>query len=122
MKRIIILLSLFYFALNVSTSCDEPHISDDEKTCLNEGHKDTKYHCCYFKFDTNLGEYDMCIGMDKSWTDQIIRENAQQFIDKNKEAYGVANVTLQDFNCKKEEKNGSSYLKTGFLLLSLLFI
>ena len=119
MKRILILLSLFYFALNESTNCDVPHTSKDEKTCLNEDVTNTNYHCCFFTFNTNMGEVNMCIGMDKSWTDEIIRENAQTIIDQNKETYGVANATLQDFNCKKS--SGSSYLKVGFLLLSLLF-
>ena len=122
MKKILILLSLFYFALNESLSCDFPHVSEDEKSCFNEEIAKANYQCCFFKLNTDKGEKNLCIGIDKSWTKEMIIENSQQFIDENKESFNITNATLQEYTCKKEEKNGSSYLKTGFLLLSLLFI
>lgn len=120
MKRVLILLVLCCYILCAETPCFSiMDFAKDEKECASRKREDKGKNCCYLEFtakfnnfNVKLGEcYEMIKGVDEATVKEIFENQIKPNLN------GYLDVTFQSYKC-----SSSSFLKIGFLLLSLILL
>ncbi len=122
MQRIIILFSLVFF-ISCTNNCAILTRVDDSKTCFSYESLDENSRCCNFIVSIDEGpEENVCFQIKKNVNDAQIKQFAQNLINQNKEKFGVPeNISVIYINHDCNNNKGS-YLRVGFLLLSLFLL
>ena len=120
MKRVLILLVLCCYILCAETPCiSYTNFAKDEKECASRKREDKGNNCCYLEFTANLNGlqfklgqcYEMIKGVDEATVKEIFENQIKTKIQ------GYVDITFQSYKC-----SSSSFLKIGFLLLSLILL
>ena len=117
MKRIIILSLLLYY-ISCKTLCSSLELSSEKDRCLSYEVEDTaKNHCCYLEVNTGISglTLNVCYGFPKGITEESIKHIIADLVKTVQLDENI--ITLNTYVCNK-----ASYLKVGFLLLSLFLI
>lgn len=115
MKQIIILSLLLYY-ISCKTLCSTLELNADENSCLSYEPADkSNSQCCYIEVKAQLiiqTQLNICYSFPKGANEQSMKH----IISEAVKAYSLDENTLvlQKYICNK-----ASYLKVGFLLLSL---
>ena len=118
MKQIIILSLLLYY-ISCKTTCSTLEIGAEESSCLSYEPEDkASNQCCYIEVKTQIvimPKLNLCYSFPKGITEQ----NMKHIISEVVKVYSLDEneISLQKYKCNK-----ASYLKVGFLLLSLFLI
>ena len=121
MQKILLLLSLLYFASSVTLYCED-HKSLDElptekEDCFEREIKlSTDYsQCCFVHLKVAGQDVNVCCPADKNGKKDNIKNLIKDYASQSDLIKGYE---FKDYTCPKS--NSSSYIKVGLLLLTLL--
>ena len=122
MKKFLILVSLIFFVSCENKDCLEeydPLHPPKESDCLKRDSmivENVELTCCYFQVKVTVEKRSVTSSMCYPFKKDYSKEDLQEFINDNFPSDEDMKMEVKKVSCK------GSYLKFGFLLLSLLLI
>ena len=118
MQKILLLLSLLYFASSATLYCESHKLDElptDKDDCFDrEIETPAKYaQCCFVHLKVAGQDVNVCCPADKKAKKDDIKKLVEDYASKIEEMKGYE---FKDYTCP----NSSSYIKVGLLLLTLL--
>ena len=120
MQKILLLLSLLYFASSATLYCESHKLDElptDKDDCFDrEIETPAKYaQCCFVHLKVAGQDVNVCCPADKNGKKDSIKNLIKDYASQSDLIKGYE---FKDYTCPKS--NSSSYIKVGLLLLTLL--
>ena len=118
MQKILLLLSLLYFASSATLYCESHKLDElptDKDDCFDRELENTANYaqCCFVHLKVGDKDLNVCCPAAKKAKKDDIKKLVEDYASKIEEMKGYE---FKDYTCP----NSSSYIKVGLLLLTLL--